>query len=240
MDFLSRDEAPFSDALWEQMENQVLDAARKALAGRRFLPLYGPLGAGAHTAAVDSAENTEHMHDGFAYFDARKLVQIPQLYEDFWLYWRDMAYGQQYQIPLDFSPAYEAGTKLAFREDSMIFYGVKALQAPGLLNAEGVQHLKRRGRWDEGENAFADIGAAAALLMKSGKTGQHTLLISPDIYLQLQRIQPGTGLLEAERLSAMLGHSSIKITVDTYVHETQDSIDVATDKFSSYLDELFD
>lgn len=43
-----------------------------------------------------------------------------------------------------------------------------------------------------------------------------------------------------KRLSAMLGHSSIKITVDTYVHETQDSIDVATDKFSSYLDELFD
>ena len=38
----------------------------------------------------------------------------------------------------------------------------------------------------------------------------------------------------------MLGHSSIKITVDTYVHETQDSIDVATDKFSNYLDELFD
>ena len=43
-----------------------------------------------------------------------------------------------------------------------------------------------------------------------------------------------------KRLSAMLGHSSIRITVDTYVHETQDSIDVATDKFSSYLDELFD
>lgn len=43
-----------------------------------------------------------------------------------------------------------------------------------------------------------------------------------------------------KRLSAMLGHSSIKITVDTYVHETQDPIDVATDKFSSYLDELFD
>ena len=43
-----------------------------------------------------------------------------------------------------------------------------------------------------------------------------------------------------KRLSKMLGHSSIKITVDTYVHETQDSIDVATDKFSNYLDELFD
>ena len=30
------------------------------------------------------------------------------------------------------------------------------------------------------------------------------------------------------------------LTVDTYVHETQDSIEVATEKFSSYLDELFD
>lgn len=43
-----------------------------------------------------------------------------------------------------------------------------------------------------------------------------------------------------KRLSNILGHSSIRITVDTYVHETQDSIEVATEKFSSYLDELFD
>lgn len=43
-----------------------------------------------------------------------------------------------------------------------------------------------------------------------------------------------------KRLSKMLGHSSIKITVDTYVHETKESIEDATAKFSRYLDSLFD
>ncbi len=45
---------------------------------------------------------------------------------------------------------------------------------------------------------------------------------------------------EYKRLSKILGHSSIEIIVDIYVHENQDSIDEATNKFSNYLDELFD
>ena len=40
-------------------------------------------------------------------------------------------------------------------------------------------------------------------------------------------------------LSRMLGHSSIKITVDTYVHQTGKSQADETDKFSEYLDGLF-
>lgn len=43
-----------------------------------------------------------------------------------------------------------------------------------------------------------------------------------------------------KRLSKMLGHSSIKVTVDTYVHETNESVEEATTKFSNYLDNLFD
>ena len=43
-----------------------------------------------------------------------------------------------------------------------------------------------------------------------------------------------------KRLSKILGHSSIKITVDTYVHETEQTIEEATAKFSNYLDSMFD
>ncbi len=43
-----------------------------------------------------------------------------------------------------------------------------------------------------------------------------------------------------KRLSKMLGHSSIKVTVDTYVHETNETVEEATAKISNYLDSLFD
>ncbi len=43
-----------------------------------------------------------------------------------------------------------------------------------------------------------------------------------------------------KRLSKMLGHSSIKVTVDTYVHETNETVEETTAKFSNYLDSLFD
>lgn len=43
-----------------------------------------------------------------------------------------------------------------------------------------------------------------------------------------------------KRLSRILGHSSVKITIDIYVHETEQSIEEATAKFSNYLDSMFD
>ena len=38
-----------------------------------------------------------------------------------------------------------------------------------------------------------------------------------------------------KRLSKILGHSSIKATVDTYVHESEETITEVTEKFSSYI-----
>ena len=40
-------------------------------------------------------------------------------------------------------------------------------------------------------------------------------------------------------LSRMLGHSSIKITIDTYVHLTSKSQGDEVEKFSDYLEGLF-
>ena len=39
-------------------------------------------------------------------------------------------------------------------------------------------------------------------------------------------------------LSKMLGHSSIKVTLDVYVHPTEESIEAETEKFSAYIESL--
>lgn len=41
-----------------------------------------------------------------------------------------------------------------------------------------------------------------------------------------------------KRLSRILRHSSIKITVDVYVHETNESIDAAANMLSAYIESL--
>ena len=42
------------------------------------------------------------------------------------------------------------------------------------------------------------------MLNDKGFIGRYALVLSPDLYLDLQRIQPGTGLMEIDRVSTMV------------------------------------
>lgn len=202
MSFLSRDDAPFSDALWNQIDNAVVTSVKDMLVGRRFLPMHGPVGAGASTTIVDTlGQKKEILEDGVGYFEARRTVQIPQLYEDFWLYWRDLEAGEAY---VDLSAAQNAAQHLARREDGMIFYGLENLGIEGLLTAPGI-NTQARSDWAEGEGSFGDIAQAISTLQQKARYGRHTLVVSQDLFVQLQRIQECTGILESDRIRDLLG-----------------------------------
>ena len=64
MDYLSRDSAPFSEEFWGRIDDTIVDSASRILIGRRFLTLYGPLGAGAQSINIDSAKKAENFADG--------------------------------------------------------------------------------------------------------------------------------------------------------------------------------
>lgn len=212
MDYLARDDAPFSAELWAQIDKAVVSSAKETLVGRRFLPLYGPLGGSASSIKIDRPDKEEVFEDGFAVFKNRNIVQIPQLYEDFWIYWRDLADAEENGRPLDLSSAREASQIISRREDSMIFYGNKALGIDGLLTSAGTQSVKRSD-WASGEGAFADVAKAMTLLQQSGCYGKYVLLVSPDLFIQLQRIQPGTGILESERIASLIQGKILMSTV---------------------------
>lgn len=203
MEYLARGDAPFSDGLWSQIDSNVIGSAKDTLVARRFIPIYGPLGGGANTIRIDSPGRSESFEEGFSVMQNRAVAQIPQLYEDFWLYWRDLEAYSREGAPIDMGPARAAAQTLALREDKMIFYGVPSLGIDGLLSAKGVNTLKRS-KWDEGEGSFTDVAAGIALLLEKGRIGRHTLLVSQDLFVQLQRIQPGTGMLESKRISKLL------------------------------------
>lgn len=203
MDYLARDDAPFTQELWKAIDDAVVSSARETLVGRRFMPLYGPVGGAARTAVIDSTKKEEVFEDGFASFAGRTTVQLPQLYEDFWLYWRDLEAARAEGRPADLSAARMAAQTLARREDGMIFYGVKSFGIDGILSVKGVQ-TQKRSDWAQGEGSFSDIAAAVAALQAAGCYGRHTLVVSQDLFIQLQRIQPGTGILESERVKSVL------------------------------------
>lgn len=203
MDYLARESAPFSSEIWERIDNAVIENLKRHLVCRRFLSLYGPLGAGAAVVSVDTNDKSEEFSNGVARITGRKLVELPQLYEDFTLLWRDMEAAEKEGRPLDLSAAAAAAQRMAKREDDLILFGNKELGMEGLLNAKGSFKVKR-GNWKEGEDAYRDVAHGIAHLSSSSLLGRYALILSPDVYLDLQRLVPNVGLLELDRISKLV------------------------------------
>lgn len=205
MSYLARETSDFSEAFWTELDSVVVNAAKRVLTGRRFLHLFGPLGIGVDNVAVDNADILdEQAEDGVRITVGRKYLQVPMIYDDFTLFSRDIENSKQSGFPMDFSKAAASAVACAFKEEQMIYFGHQALGYTGLMTAKGANKLNIKD-WSKGENAFSDVSAAIETLMSKGIYGTYSLVISPDLYLQMQRLQAGTGLLEAERVAILVG-----------------------------------
>jgi uncharacterized linocin/CFP29 family protein len=216
-DFLMRDQAPLTAEEWTRLDDQVVQAARRMLVGRRFLALYGPVGAGVQTVAVDSfswskgcihysgTDACSHEEcacdigcEPIALAERRYLI-LPILHKDFRLSWRDIATARQLNTPLELSPAGAAGAAVALAEDEFIFHGNETHGFLGLLSAAGQQ--VRLTDWGKTEAAFKNVTAAREALVQKGFYGPYALVLSPDLYTAVQRVMPNTGRLEAQFLA---------------------------------------
>ncbi len=204
MDYLARESAPFSSGLWQRIDNTTVETLKKYLVCRRFLSIFGPLGPGAATVFVDGTEKDEVLANGVARVSGRRQVELPLFYEDFQLTWRDIEEADKNGYPLDLTPVREAAKKAAKREDQLILFGNESLNAAGLMNAPGAYRVKK-GDWNQGENAFANVAEGVSHLYAAGCQGRKALVVSPDLYLALQRLQQSAGMLEAERIEKLIG-----------------------------------
>lgn len=211
MEFLGRDSAPIASELWEKIDSAVVETARKLLIGRRFLSLAGPLGAGAQSVILDTADMAEVLENGTGLIENRRFLPLIQLYEDFSLLWRDLETTEQ-GGELDRSRIITAARKLALREDELIFNGNAAAGTAGLATVKGAVQLKRSS-WKESENAFTDLAAGVTQLEEKGMVSGYALILSPDLALDLQRIQPGTGMLEIDRIARLIDGPILKSSV---------------------------
>lgn len=203
MDILARESAPFSQELWAKIDEAVIGTAKKHMVCRRFLSLYGPLGPGASFVAVDGPAKTEELENGLGRITGRRLVELPQLYEDFSLLWRDLEEADRLGLPVDLSAAAAAAQRSAKREDELLLFGDRSLGVEGLMNASGA-HLIERGEWKDGEDAYRDVAHGIAYLSSHSMLGRYALVVSPELYLDLQRLQPSVGLLELDRIAKLV------------------------------------
>ncbi len=204
MDYLARESAPLTGEFWKQIDEATVKTAQSVLTGRRALHLVGPLGAGTDVIAIDNLDmKAEVVQGGIITTQGRTLKELPTLFEDFTLYAKDIAISEKTKAPADLSAVLTAAQAIAIREDKLVFQGNAQLGYDGILTAPGVNKLVK-GDWSTGESAFSDVAAAIEILVSKGVFGAYTLVVSPSLYTQMQRLQPGTGLMEIDRVSRLV------------------------------------
>ena len=203
-------DSPLTDEEFAQLDQTVIDSARRQLVGRRFIELYGPLGKGMQSIFNDIfLENYEAKMDFQGSFDLniesskRVNYTIPLLYKDFVLYWRDLEQAKVLDIPIDFSVAANAARDVALLEDQMIFHGSKEFEIPGLMNVKG-RLTQLLGNWYESGNAFQDVVDARNKLLEMKHNGPFALVLSPELYSLLHRVHKDTNVLEIEHVRELV------------------------------------
>jgi uncharacterized linocin/CFP29 family protein len=209
-DYLQRDQAPLSSAQWAVLDQAVVATASGMLIGRRIMTVVGPFGAGIEALASDTLvggpaaqiDLLGNAEAGAVQIEGRRFLPLPLLYQDFWVHWRDLESQRQLGIALPAGEATAAATSVATAEDRLVFDGDKALGLPGLRTAEGRQTLPFRD-WATMGNAFADVVDAVRRLTAQGFPGPYALVVSPQLYAELNRIFDASGVLELEQVQKL-------------------------------------
>lgn len=208
MRYLMREGALLTAGQWEQIDKAVIAEAKKILVGRRFLSIAGPLGAQVQNASMD---RMEHIAPAAADFwgrseteaidvASRRFIELVTVYADFMISWRDI----ENENGAGVQAAMDAAVTCARREDDLIFFGDKQMGIEGIFTAPGSQQVPISD-WNEGENPVKDVAKALELLCEKGCSGDRALVVSTDLYGKLHRIQPGTGMMELERVRSLVG-----------------------------------
>lgn len=212
MDFLDRGSAPLTEEEWRRIDEAVVETGRRMLVGRRILSILGPLGAGVYCipysvfsgklqAGVDMIGEKD---DLVIAADHRATINLPILYKDFKIIWRDVEADQHLGIPLDVSTAAVAASFVTSQEDNLIFNGNSELGHEGLFTASGRLTVPISS-WDKSGNALADAVKAAGALSAAGHYGPYAMVVSPVLFGSMVRVYGNTGILELDQVKALMG-----------------------------------
>jgi uncharacterized linocin/CFP29 family protein len=209
--FLARDEAPLIADEWAQIDAVVPTVARRILMGRRFLDVFGPLGAGLQDLDYQVfgplGEATISLlgeEDVNPISPLRRVHEhLPIIYKDFILFWRDLETARRLGVMIDTGAAAAAAVFVAQREDDLIFNGMESYGYQGLTNARGA-HAIDVGDWAEAGSAFKAVAAAVQTLLADGFYPPYAVVVNPLAYAQMQRVYECSGVLEIQHIRELV------------------------------------
>lgn len=195
---------------WKKIQRVVHETVEHHLVGRKFIEVYGPLGDGVQcvpfdTYAVPTTASVDMLGEGNEAVHPlkRDILQIPLIYKDFWLFWRDIEASKKCETPLDVSAAAGAAVAAAAREDDLIFNGLPEMGLAGLLNVGGRNILKLSD-WKVTGNGYQDIVSAVEKLRTAGFSPPYSLVVSPGLYALLHKVYERTGRLEIDGVKELV------------------------------------
>ncbi|MCX7781215.1 MAG: bacteriocin family protein [Negativicutes bacterium] len=211
MDFLDRKAAPLTAEEWSRLDNAVVNTARSMLVGRRVMEILGPLGSGVYSIPYSifsgkSATGIDMVgeNEDFVVEPSRRAtINLPILYKDFKIMWRDVEGDRHLGLPLDVSAAAVAANYVAVQEDNLIFNGNKELGHEGLFTVKGRLAVKA-GNWEETGAALGDVVKAVGALSEAGHYGPYAMVVSPALYGRMVRVYGNTGMLELDQVKAII------------------------------------
>jgi len=208
---LLRSEAPITAEEWDAIDRTVVAMAKSQLVGRRFINVFGPLGAGVQSyhqdvfAGTDSATismmGNEDIHPVHA--ETRKFVTFPIIFKDFMIFWRDIETSRSFGLPLDTSSAAGAAIFVARAEDSLILNGDDQLGIEGLMNAKWRNTVPLLD-WSVPGQAFQNVVNATRKLIADGYFGPFAMVVSPGMFAMMQRVYDNTGVLEINQVRELV------------------------------------
>ncbi|MCL4458766.1 MAG: bacteriocin family protein [Chloroflexi bacterium] len=205
-DYLMRDQAPLTAEQWEHIDKVVTEVAQRTLVGRRFIPIFGPLGVGIQVIpkpAFYGAEAGVEELSKEKEARAAKYIPLYTIQRDFVLHWRELETSKQLNMPLELGPAAASAAFCAQAEDNLIFNGNRGLGCEGLLNAEG-RNLLPLSDWTATGNAFRDVVAATEKLLSAGFFGPYAAVLSPQLYAAIHKVYENTSVLEIEQVRKII------------------------------------
>jgi len=210
-DLLYRRDAPLTAEEWSLLDEVVTTTARRILVGRRFLDVFGPLGAGLQDidynvfgplgeAQVSLLGET----DTDPIQPLRRVHEhIPMIYKDFVLFWRDLETARREGISFDMGSAAAAAAFVAYKEDELLFNGNESYGFQGLLNTQGA-HTIDAGDWVDAGSAFKAMAAAVQTLLADGFFPPYAAVVNPVAYAQMQRVYECSGVLEIQHIRELV------------------------------------
>jgi len=206
--FLHRSEAPFSDKVWQAIDEAVVEAAKTQLTARRLLSIEGPYGLGLKAIPGPDVPVDEKGAAG-AVVSASSMIPVALLQSSFTLAARDIAAFEGTGLPLPLKSAADAAIACARQEDALVLYGSGRLGVEGLLTAKGTKSLKLKA-WKEVGAAVEDLIQAVTKLDEAGFHGPYALALEPSRYNLLFRRYPQGNQTEIEHVRTLVAGGVVK------------------------------